>query len=124
MEHLKIFRFSRLSSSGRCALTEIMLTLLSLYFLSTAWAAPSPQGGHDHGAKGPAGVGKMADMLGKAFSGFMTPLPLSKITKAERPEFTVPGVIREQLYYGPLVLRPAAVISLFVGQKIKIYNEI
>jgi hypothetical protein len=50
-------------------------------------------------------------MLAKALSSFMPPLPLYKVTKAEKPEFTMPGVIREQLYYGPLILQPAAVRS-------------
>jgi hypothetical protein len=87
---------------------NIMLSLISLCLFPTALAVPSPQAGRDHGAKAPTG-GNMADMLGKAFSGLVAPLPLYKITKAEKPEFAVPGVIREQLYYGPLVLQPAAV---------------
>jgi hypothetical protein len=99
-----------------------MFSLIPLCLVPAALAAPSPQGGHDHGAKAPAG-GNMAETLGQAFSGLMAPLPLYKITRAEKPEFTVPGVIREQLYYGPLVLQPAAVRSSLPRYKVERHNN-
>jgi hypothetical protein len=96
-------------------LVNMALKLICLCLISAALAAPSPQspthGLGGHGTEAPLGTGKMADMLASTFAGVTAPLPLYKMTKAEKPEFNVPGVIREQLYYGPLVLKPAAVSS-------------
>jgi hypothetical protein len=107
--------------------SKMALKSISLCLISTALAAPSPQG--VHGSAGhenaPLGIGNMADMLANSFKGPVAPLPLYKVTNAEKPEFTVPGVIREQLYYGPLVLKPAAVRSSRADARrsFKSYNE-
>src|ERR1700749_2509566 len=88
---------------------NVMRKSILLCLLSTAFAVPSPQGGHDHGGKTPSGIRDMGDIMKSTFSALMNPLPLYKITQGQKPEFSVPGVIREQLYYGPLILKPAAV---------------
>ena len=52
----------------------------------------------------------LAGMATSAIKKLMTPLPQYKKTTSE-PVSKVPGVIREQLYYGPLVLKTVAVSS-------------
>ena len=109
---------------SNCASMNIMLSLISLCLLSTTLAVPSPQAGHDHSAKAPPGA-NILDMLWGGLARLIPPLPLYKITNAEKPEFAVPGIVREQLYYGPLVLQPAAVRPLQQTLKVsKVYNAI
>jgi hypothetical protein len=114
------------------------LNLISLYLATSVWAAPFPQmGGHDHDNEaGPAkglgdldlsgilGSAKLGGMdlsgpLGTAMAKVMAPLPLHKKTISQ-PVSKKPGVIREQLYYGPLALKTVVVSDDDLTQYLKV----
>src|ERR1700710_729952 len=94
------------------------LNLAPFWLAAAVAAVPAPQmGEHSHGNGGAPptpkwGVGDvggfgMSTLMG-AMVKMMPPLTLSKTVKAQ-PISKKQGVIREQLYYGPLMLKPVSV---------------
>jgi hypothetical protein len=99
------------------------LKLILLCLIAAVLAAPSPQMGAGLGNL--LGGSNLSGLMGKATGAFskMAPLPLYKTVTAQ-PESKRPGVIREQLYYGPLILKPAAVRSYHLNvTEFKVYNK-